>query len=61
VHLDLRSVVCLKSGETAIAIAGLYPGISGGSIPASGDIESGAREFNTFSRNLEVGLATTIG
>jgi hypothetical protein len=26
VHLDLRSVVCLKSGETAIAIAGLDPG-----------------------------------
>jgi hypothetical protein len=29
-----------------------------GSIPAGGDTESSAREFNVFSRNLEVGLAT---
>jgi hypothetical protein len=29
-------------------MAGLYPGISGGSIPASGDTESGAGEFNNF-------------
>jgi hypothetical protein len=27
----------------------------GGSIPAGGDTESSAREFNFFSRNLEVG------
>jgi hypothetical protein len=45
----------LKSGETEIAMASLYPGISGGSIPASGDTESGAGESNNFSRNLEVG------
>jgi hypothetical protein len=31
-----------------------------GSLPAGGDIESGAREFNVVSRNLEVGLATAI-
>jgi len=32
-----------------------------GSIPARGYTESNAHEFNAFSRNLEVGLATTIG
>jgi hypothetical protein len=62
VHLDLRSIVCIKSDEKAIAIASLYLGpASGGSIPAGGDTESSAREFNVFSRNLEVGLGTTIG
>ena len=63
VHLDLRSIVCLKSDEKAIAMARPLPwsGIWRGSIPAGGDNESSAHEFNVFSRNLEVGLATAIG
>jgi hypothetical protein len=47
VHLDLRSIVRIKSAEKPMA--GLYLGpASGGSLPASGDTESGAREFNVF-------------
>jgi hypothetical protein len=60
VHLDLRSIVWVKSDEKAIAIARPLPlvRIWRGSIPAGGDTESSVREFNAFSRNLEVGLAT---
>jgi hypothetical protein len=56
VHLDLRSIVRIKSGEKAsqLPVFTLTRRL-GRSLPAGRDIESGARGFIVFSRSLETG------
>ena len=65
VHLDLLSIRCVKYRNIErrpVPIAGIHSVRHlGGSLPGRGDFESGARESDAFSRNLEVRLAATVG
>ena len=61
-HLGLRSIVCINTTrrQSRLPAFTLVRHLAG-SIPVRGGIEDSAREFNVFSRNLEVGLVPTMG